>query len=371
MKDLRINNFDLVRFLAAIQVLILHTKHHLKIQNTFLDVISNNFLQYFPGVPIFFVISGFLIYSSYERNQDNILQYIVNRSLRIFPALWVCFILTFLLINIDFDGNLLTKAPYQMLIWSFGQLSIFQFFTPNILRFWGVGSPNGSLWTIVVELQFYILIPLLFTLFAKFKKLWIPLGVVFLLSIVSNIYIGTYKFQSESIIGKIGGILILPYLYYFLIGVFFKKYWSSFIVFFKNKFWLWFVLYFIFILIVEYILQINSTSYWIKSPLNVLSTIFLACITLSFSFSFVGLGDKLLKKNDISYGLYIYHMIVVNFMVQRNLIGKEIYLLVVIIVTTLLATLSWVFIEKKALNSKKNITTMLILFFERKKSKKL
>ena len=56
-------------------------------------------------------------------------------------------------------------------------------------------------------------------------------------------------------------------------------------------------------------------------------------------------------------------MLVVNFMVQRNLLGKDYFLFVVITVTILLASISWLLIEKKALKSKhaitKAITSML------------
>ena len=360
MKDLRNNNFDLIRFLAAFQVLILHAKKHLEIENELINLLSVNFLKFFPGVPIFFVISGFLIYSSYERSKDNIIQYIVNRCLRIFPALWICFLLTLILLHIDFEGSLLTESPRDIFIWSFGQISFLQFYTPDILRFWGVGTPNGSLWTIPVEIQFYIIIPIIYYVFSKFKKLWIPFVIVFLFSVAVNMLVYSYKLEGESMIEKLGSVFIIPYLYYFLIGVFFKKYWSKVSVLFRDKFWGWLFSYFLFIVFFHYYMKFDTTSYWISSPVNVFADIILAGLTLSFSFSFVGIGDKILRGNDISYGLYIYHMLVVNFLVQRNFVGREIYLLVVIVVTILLAILSWIFIEKKALKSKHAITKAIM-----------
>src|SRR5260221_5801342 len=47
----------------------------------------------FPGVPIFFVISGFLISLSYERS-SSLKSYCRNRVLRIYPGLWCCILST-------------------------------------------------------------------------------------------------------------------------------------------------------------------------------------------------------------------------------------------------------------------------------------
>ena len=44
-------------------------------------------LMLLPGVPVFFVISGFLIARSFERNPADVAGYFWRRGLRIFPAL--------------------------------------------------------------------------------------------------------------------------------------------------------------------------------------------------------------------------------------------------------------------------------------------
>ena len=62
----RINNFDLIRLLAAFQVVIAHGIIHLKINNPLSSL--SYILNYFPGVIVFFTISGFLITSSLQRN---------------------------------------------------------------------------------------------------------------------------------------------------------------------------------------------------------------------------------------------------------------------------------------------------------------
>ena len=54
------NNFDLIRLLAASQVAITHSAEHLNLHSWVFDA-----LRFFPGAPIFFFISGYLIYASY------------------------------------------------------------------------------------------------------------------------------------------------------------------------------------------------------------------------------------------------------------------------------------------------------------------
>lgn len=86
----RRNNFDIIRLLAALQVTIGHGLHILQIGG------GRDFLSLcdlFPGVIIFFTISGFLITMSWERSKT-VEKYARNRFLRLFPALFVCFIIT-------------------------------------------------------------------------------------------------------------------------------------------------------------------------------------------------------------------------------------------------------------------------------------
>jgi len=130
----RINNFDLIRLFAALQVVYMHSMNHLKIEGA-AKSIYEMFMQYFPGVPIFFTVSGFLIFWAYDRNPD-LKKYTVNRLLRLYPALYVCLAITIGLLVTFSSISLLSNTSFY--IWLVGQLSIFQFYTPEILRFWGV-----------------------------------------------------------------------------------------------------------------------------------------------------------------------------------------------------------------------------------------
>jgi len=343
----KVNNFNIIRLLAAFQVVVFHTIHHLDIQAEWILGLNNSFLKYFPGVPIFFFISGFLIFWSFQRNSTDINKFFKNRVLRIFPALWVCLLITIFLIFLASENFNLLITDKQFYIWLIGQLSFFQFYTPEILRFWGVGTPNGSLWTIVVELQFYLLIPVL-SYFINRRKPYI--FIILILSVLANIYIGSLN--SEIIIRKLGAVFVFPYLYYFIFGVLTFIYWDYIVPFVQNKFLLWLLFYVLWNFYFDVFLEIETYSYWVDSPINLLSDILLLGFTFSAATSYNTLSAKLLKGVDISYGVYIYHMLIINLFITYGLVGNSYYLLIVLVLVTLISYLSWILIEKPFLNMK-------------------
>lgn len=335
----RENNFDIIRLLASLQVIFIHCIYHYKIDN-----ISNTFIiELFPGVLVFFCISGFLIMSSLDRN-SNLKKYTINRVLRIFPGLYVSLIFTLLLLFMFdiikikelFSGNLMT--------WIFGQLTFFQFWTPDILRNWGVGTPNGSLWTITVELQFYIILPLLFLYFKKINFTSKILALLFILTLV-NYFLSIDSAFNESIYYKLVSVSFIPYLNFFLFGVLFYIFWEKIKIFFKGKALVWLFIYISF----SYYFDLKPSYH--PSGLQHVSNILLSIVTISAAYTFPKTSN-FLNGNDISYGLYIYHMLVINSMIHLGFSKRFEYLLITIFITIILSIFSWTLIEKKALNLK-------------------
>ena len=85
----RLNNSDLIRLLAVVQVVVAHSIGHTPLVMQLSPWGRQLFevLMLVPGVPVFFVISGFLIARSFERNPADVAGYFWRRGLRIFPAL--------------------------------------------------------------------------------------------------------------------------------------------------------------------------------------------------------------------------------------------------------------------------------------------
>ena len=85
----RDNNLNLVRLVAALMVMYMHSfalctnaqQQDLMYTLTFHKALSGQ-----VGVDIFFIISGFLIYRSYDRS-NNVFKYLKARFLRIWPLL--------------------------------------------------------------------------------------------------------------------------------------------------------------------------------------------------------------------------------------------------------------------------------------------
>lgn len=362
--DIKRNNFDLLRFFASMQVAFGHTFAHLEIKNSILSAL-HLFLSAFPGVPIFFMISGFLITASYERNM-NIKQYALNRIIRIYPALWVAFGVSVVIISSC--GYLHLKNLNDFLKWSFSQLTLFQFYTPSFLREFGVGAVNGSLWTITVELQFYILVPILYGIIKKIikkKRSTLFFLVLFFIAIIINMVCNQATLSYN--IGVEGGkanyptaikilnITILPYLYCFFIGVLLRLFLDKIkaIIMGKYKFLCYFLLYIILYFLFQDFIRFNCS--------NPLAMILLAFPVISFAFSFTNLSNSIFKGNDFSYGIYIYHMLIVNVFVFFGFISSWYFFVFAIILSIIFSVLSWFLVEKKALSFKNNSLRKVLL----------
>ena len=210
------NNFNLLRVFAAIQVFFVHSWAHLYDHSG--SYISISPLYFLPAVPIFFLVSGYLIPMSYEAS-SSLAAYFKNRALRILPALYVCFLIS-LLVAIYF-GALNSTGIRDILIWSLAQLTFLQFYNPDFLRNFGVGVLNGSLWTISVELCFCLVLPFIVLMIRKSSR--ITFIVLFSLSILFLAYfyyfIVPFHYSDLTVVNKLFYVSILPYLFYFTFGI--------------------------------------------------------------------------------------------------------------------------------------------------------
>lgn len=321
------------------EVAIRHTLNHLQCQD-YLRLEGINVIFPFRGVFCFFVISGFLIASSYERNPQ-FKKYLRNRLLRIVPSLWIAFVFICIVLSCFGYLNYDTLHTPQFWGWCIGQLTLFQYYTPEVLRSFGVSCPNGSLWTIPIEFVFYLLLPILLYLFRNRKNT--GLTICGILSIIINMLLA--KYNDGGIIHKLLGCSIIPWLYCFLIGSLLYYNWDKIKKYVEGKALIYVIVYFLFVNIFA------EPSNVIHSLSSLMSNILLAIMTISLAYTKPKFG-KFLYGFDISYGLYVYHMIVVNIFVQLGLTRNISYAFYALAISILIATLSWKLIESKALKFK-------------------
>jgi len=337
-----VNNFDLLRLFAASEVLLMHSYPRLHIPTpAFLDVLLN-----FPGVFMFFVMSGFLISASLERNK-NLKTYFRNRILRIFPALWACILVSVIVIPLTGSFNFISQ---QGLTWFACQL-FGLIYTPDFLKSFGFGSYNGSLWTIPLELQFYFVLPVLYFIATKISKKELNRTYLFIIVFLAFCFVSYYikidftNAESQTLSQKIMRYTFINSIYLFLFGVILQrlKVFQSRFIYGKGLFWLA-----LYMVVSHFVPTSNETV--------IFKLLFLGLTTISLAYTFPSLAKKLLKGNDISYGLYIYHGLILGIFVQLKLFSNPAYILLLITLSITLATLSWFFIEKPIIKMKKRGT---------------
>lgn len=147
----RASELDLLRFLAALLVLLYHyaTQINPSTQAFIYPGLNSVFKYGFFGVEIFFMISGFVILLSALNKTPK--QFILARMIRLYPAFWICVTLTALFS--------LLGAKEQMVTWGqyFANLTM-------LSHFFGIPDVDGAYWTLYVELRFYFLVFLIILL---------------------------------------------------------------------------------------------------------------------------------------------------------------------------------------------------------------
>ncbi|MEO7086927.1 MAG: acyltransferase [Gemmatimonadaceae bacterium] len=349
------NNFDLIRLIAALQVVLVHAIDDLHIQSF---ARFESIIEYFPGVPAFFFISGFLIKAAWERN-PNVRLFYGNRAYRILPALWASVIVAIITLVLFFDRGVLAANAKQFALWVVGQATIGQVWTPGFLRAYGIGAVNGSLWTIPVELSFYAVLPLMAWLFARrVNPNWF-LPIVIVASFAINYAVALWTPANPRMI--FGQQLLMaspiPWIGMFCMGMLVQTNIDKLYAFFAGRAWIFLVVF-----VVVSILSATFPVYPLLSGptavvgggnrIGVANYLSICALVLSAAYSFRGASDRLLRRNDLSYGLYISHALVINVVVQEGILGMNGFSIVMPVVVAL-AVVSWVFLEKPMLGRRK------------------
>lgn len=331
----RNNNFDLIRLGAALQVALLHSTGHLEAAFPIAD-----FLRQFPGVPIFFYISGMMVTASACRRP--LRDYAEARFRRIYPALILAFAMTLaILVAFGQIGPAEIRDPV-LWAWMLGQVTVVQVFNPDMFRDFGIGVVNGSLWTIPVEVGFYIILPVLLFVARGNRK---AATLLFALGAVVTFPIG-YALNPlpENLILKVVAVSPLAHFWLFALGGMTYLHWDRIKPLVARVHWL--------LPLAAYI------AYSYLKPPGMLGEA-IGSVLLCAAVLWLGMGAPvrahMLKGNDISYGLYLYHMLAVNSLLVLGVMGWT-GVLVALALSIGVAFLSWRYVESRVLHRARPLT---------------
>lgn len=199
---------DLLRFLAAFAVMLFHFGYETSIEGHTPSRLSQGVVAYpwlaeyavygWVGVPVFFVISGFVISLS-ARNTDAA-RFMAGRILRLAPAVWICASITAIVAVIAGDGTVLKII---------GRLVTSAVFSPFGKQI------DGTYWTLSVEIAFYISI---FYLLLKQRMKYFD-AYIYYLAIMSAAFNLVELFTGRiGIPSKIENLLLIEYGCEFALG---------------------------------------------------------------------------------------------------------------------------------------------------------
>ncbi|MDR6546878.1 peptidoglycan/LPS O-acetylase OafA/YrhL [Chryseobacterium rhizosphaerae] len=325
MQDITKNNFDFIRVLLAFIVFVGH-----------LGALSVSpqlkFLEHSPvevAVFSFFIVSGFLIARSYERS-SSLKSYAKKRFNRIVPAyllvVFLCTVLLSLVSKLPFSEYFGNAQVYKYWFWN----SIFlNFKSPWLPGVFGNQAVNGALWTLKIEMCFYIAVPFMFLFFGKNNKYRnVSLIVLYFLSLV---FLNYFEMTGKPAISR-----QLPgSLCYFIGGMLLYFNFDKFI---QHKHTL-------------FIIAIITVWIDLIFKIKLFSPIMISIIVLYIAYSFKFLNN-FGKYGDFTYGIYIFHFPVIRVFQTLGLFEDyNPYVMGIICMLTVIGigVSSWHFYEKRFL----------------------
>lgn len=329
----RDNNFNLLRFCAAVAVVLAHSFALYDLRDS-LDAV---WIAFGTGmgdlaVNVFFVASGFLIARSWLSRRA-IVPFVWARCVRIFPALWVSTILLVLLAGAFFSPlgfqrfiALPTTLEYvahnaTMLPTIGAEMNL-----PSAIGYWE-GAFNTPLWTLPHEIQMYAFAALL-GLFGALGRGWV----------VSSIAAGSFALWVAADAGLVDGSSRFRLMFHFFAGAWVLHHAS--LIDLRRSLWPCAGLLFLAVLLIdhdyrEYLLGIGT-------PFVV------------FWFAYVPQGRIRLfnKVGDYSYGTYIwaYPIQVALFYYLGDRLGVWGHVAASLGATLAVALASWHLLERRALS---------------------
>lgn len=325
----RHNNLEWLRLIFATQVVAEHAAEHLGMR------IPEIFGR-FPGVPAFFFVSGFLIYASYLNAPGK--RYFENRFLRLFPALALVTMGGAFVALVAHGGGDLRDNFKVYALWALAQTTLGQAYNPALFRDVGVGVMNGALWTLTTEILFYLAVPPLVRAERAFRfVLPVLIAVSYAVYVIGPSLLDQRIYRDKTAYDVIA-LTPIAWGWMFGIGILAVKHFGM--VSRGLRYFPWAAI------PIALMIHLGEGPVFgsAGNRLGIAYFVCYVCLVLWFAFAtpFVKL------KTDLSYGTYIWHLPVINFLLVLGTPNVPLAFLL----TFAMATLSWFLVEKPALKLK-------------------
>lgn len=325
------NNFDLLRMLFAGTVCLVHAYELSGFEKLapIAQVLSSAI-----AVKAFFVVSGFLIFMSYERS-ESLSSYAKKRLRRIYPGYFTVVMLCAIGLIAFSSKNVGDYFSFAWLKYVFANLSFLNFLQPTLPGVFEsnkLAAVNGALWTLKIEAMFYLSVPLFVLCFRKFSHLPV-LVLVYCSSVAYAELLAVIAEQTGSSNYIELGRQLPGQLSYFMAGA--TLYY--FLPFFERR-----IGYFL-------VAAVSTLGANMLFPLPLLEPFALAIVVIYFGlFLYVG---NFGKYGDFSYGVYILHFPIIQLLLHSGWFQTSplYFLTATILITAGSAIALWHLIEKRFL----------------------
>jgi peptidoglycan/LPS O-acetylase OafA/YrhL len=340
--DFHHNNLDFLRLLLASIVFLYHTS---ALTEAAAFSLLGRYLSPEFAVRGFFVISGLLIYRSYTKS-SSITSYFDKRIRRIYPAYLTVFVLAAIAL---FPTSTLPASEYFGAgLWKYlgAHLLFLNFLAPSLPGVFSSNNTtvvNGALWTLKIEVAFYIFIPFLHYFCDRFgtKKTMLTIfGLSCLwkygfawLAALDRGRTGDALSNSRNIFEKMD-VQFPAQLAYFTAGVLIFLYFDKL----KHHFRIVALVTVLLFIIDHWLTRGILDVFWIAG--------FIAVV------GFWRYFGNFSKYGDFSYGVYILHWPILQTLISFGLVTTlppAVFLLVSIGSVAVAAVLLWNFVESKFL----------------------
>ncbi len=341
--DFNKNNLDCLRLILASVVALFHIY---ALSGLAAFSFFSEFLSPVFAVRSFFVISGLLIYRSYSRS-SSLRSYLDKRVRRIYPAYFtviiLCAILFWPLSTLPswhyFGAGFWKYLGANLMFLNFLSPSLPGVFTSNLMT-----PVDGALWTLKIEVAFYLFVPVMHFLCGRFGRMK-TIGTIFglscawkygfaMLDAMARARGGNFNMGGDTIYSKLA-IQFPGQLLYFCAGILLLLYFDRLKLHFRP--------------ILALTIGIYILDHWLAA--GNLDVLWISGVV--FVFGFWHYFGNFSKHGDFSYGVYIVHWPILQVLIYLGLarMNPAVFLLLSVFCIAVAGFLMWHLVESRFLKS--------------------